>query len=252
MSGWITAGTADEFTKLLNEHTEVHRLALQSAGGRIYDARQIAAAVASRKLDTIAVGDCSSSCTIVFLSGSRRFAEVGSSLGFHSPSGVGMTDNEAQTASPEMRAAYEKAGLPAQFIERALATSSQSVWRPNETELVEAGAINSFSVARIIASNQSIERDVNTAGAKRLDEVTTLAGANASGTELTYLFNISVPADRIEGGAIKRIGADAQRQLCSEKINRLLIGSGASYSYKYADSSGKFVGEYTVTKCPSP
>jgi hypothetical protein len=251
MTGWIAAGTADDFSRILSEHPELRRLSLQSAGGRIHEAIQIAAAVTNRGLDTIAAGDCSSACTIVFLSGTRRFSEAGSSLGFHSPSAVGMSDNEAQTGNSEMRAAYDKAGLPSPFIDRAMATSSKSVWRPDETELVEAGIVNGFSTERIVANNRTIERDVNTAGAKRLDEVTTLTGAKASGTELTHLYNVSVPADQIDTSAMGKIKMDTQHQLCADKVNRLLIRYGASYSYEYKDLSGNVAGRYTVSRCPN-
>ena len=250
LNGWITSGTAAEFATTLNMHPEVRRLTLKSAGGRVRDATQIAAAVQNRALDTIAVGDCSSSCTIVFLAGTRRFAEVGSSLGFHSPSEAGLSDDEAQSANPDMRTAYSKAGLPVAFIDRAMATSSKSIWQPREPELVEAGVINSFTAERIVESNRSIARDVNAAGRKKLDEITTLAGAKASGEKLVYLHTLSVPIDRIDRSAIDRVGADVGMRLCENKINRLLIQSGASYSYEYRDSSDNLVGKYTVENCP--
>jgi hypothetical protein len=233
----------------LNSHPEVRRLKLNSAGGRVRDASRIAAAVSSKGLDTIAVGDCSSSCTIIFLAGTRRFAEVGSSLGFHSPSETGLTDDEAEAASPEMRAAYVKAGLPASFIDNAMATSSRSIWHPSETELVEAGVVNSFTEKRIIESNRSIARDVNAAGSKKEDEITTLTGDKASGTNLIYLHTLSIEANQIDHSELANLGKKVTAHICEKNINRLLIKSGGSYSYEYRDLSGHLIVKYNIDKC---
>ncbi|MDF8333390.1 hypothetical protein [Novosphingobium cyanobacteriorum] len=250
LSGWISSGSSGQFAALLGKHPEVHRILLRSQGGRTREATSIAAAISARKLDTMAVGPCASSCTIVFLAGKHRFAESGSSLGFHSPSLAGLTDDVAKASSPEMRDAYEKAGLPAEFIERALSTSSKSIWSPTEVELVQAGVINAFSRARIVDSNQSTAKAINKAGARQIDNYTVLSGARANGTELVYLYTVNVPADRIPRGTMQRIGRGIQLEECSNKGMHLLIRSGASMSYEYRDPAGRLAGTYRLDRCP--
>lgn len=250
LTGWIAAGTADEVAKALDTHPSVRRVALQSSGGRIRDARQIAATMVRHKLDTVATGECASSCTIIFLAGARRYAEVGASLGFHSPSAVGMNDSEAQRASPDMRAAYERAGLPPAFIAKALNTPSGSLWHPTELELVDAGVINHFSPDRIAANNKQIASELAKAGPRRIDQVTTLAGATASGTGLTYRYKVDAPAARIDARILAGIGRQARDDLCASRVDSLMIRSGASYAYQYRDNAGRLIGQYAVSDCP--
>lgn len=251
LTGFISAGTAQEVSAALNGHPEVRRVLLKSPGGRIREATQIAETIAARRMDTLAVGDCSSSCTIVFLSGARRFAEVGSSLGFHSPSGTSMTDEEAQTANPEMRAAYTRAGLPKWFVDKAMATSSSSIWRPTETELIQVGAINGFTADRITRNNVVTANGVNSGGPKRIDDVTVLTGAKASGRQITFLHQVEMQISAIPKSAIDRIGKGIEATACINTVDRLLIESGASYVYEYHAPDGHVVGSYKLDWCPA-
>ncbi|BEU99970.1 hypothetical protein [Novosphingobium olei] len=251
LTGFISAGTADRFRTVLSDHPEVRRVLLMSPGGRIREATQIAGTIAARHMDTIAVGDCSSSCTIVFLAGAHRFAEVGSSLGFHSPSATSMTDSEAQTANPEMRNAYTNAGLPDWFVDRAMATSSSSIWRPTETQLVELGVINSFTPDRVARNNEVVANGINTNGPKRMDGITVLTGAKAQGSQITYMHKLDVQIPTMSKSAIERVGKGIESTACASIVDRLLIESGGSYVYEYRTPDGELVGRYKLDKCPA-
>lgn len=251
VSGFISAGTAQAFDATLRAHPEVRRVLLKSPGGRIRDATQMAAAIAARQLDTLAVGDCASSCTIVFLAGTHRFAEVGSSLGFHSPSGTAMTNEEAQTVNPEMRAAYDKAGLPGWFIDKAMATPSNAMWRPTETELIQIGAINGFTADRVAHNNVSIADGINKGGARRMDDVTVLIGAKASGMQLTFVHKVERQMAPIPRNVMDTLGKGIRATACRNTVDRMLIANGASYTYEYQRTDGRVIGRYRLDECPA-
>jgi membrane-bound ClpP family serine protease len=110
IDGHLTINLAEAFTALINKHPNVTQISMTSPGGRIDTAVQIASIISERKLNTVVVGECSSACTIIFLSGKTRMFDIDATLGFHSPSVLGLSDTEARVRSPEVTDVYEAAG----------------------------------------------------------------------------------------------------------------------------------------------
>ena len=253
LDGWIVVGTANHFEEILDQNPQVRRIYLTSGGGRIREARQMASAIRARKLSTTASGDCSSACTILFLAGRERSAAMGSSLGFHSPSGVGLSDEEARSSSPDMRASYEAAGLPYDFVERAMSTPSSSMWRPTEKQLVSAGVINAATKERIIEDNVASARSLNAQAPTKLDEVTSLIRAQANGMMLTYFYRIEADtAEVIDRGVMTILRKQNQINVCKDVGLNLLVRSGAIYRFDYADRRGRHIAALDVSDCEAP
>ncbi|MCZ8325777.1 MAG: hypothetical protein O9283_10995 [Sphingomonadaceae bacterium] len=251
LDGWITVGTAERFKSLLDANPQIDQLTLSSLGGRIREAEQIATLARDRKLSTVAEGNCASACTMIFLASNDRSLGANSALGFHSPGGVGVSDEEARATAPAMRAAYENAGLPSDFIDKALNTPSSSMWQPSEAELIDSGAVKKFAPSRI-AQNHSLEiENLRKNGPIKIDDYTKAIKAHADGSVLTITYAVSLTKNEIDWESVSpSILKDSQTKLCSDNFLKTLVISGAVYRYVYLDKNGASLGTLTVSQCP--
>lgn len=251
LDGWITVGTAERVRSFLDANPQVEQLTLSSQGGRIREAEQIAILVRDRKLSTVAEGDCASACTMIFLASDDRSLGANSALGFHSPGGVGVSDEEARATAPAIRTAYENAGLPSEFIDKALNTPSSSMWQPSEDELIGSGAVKKFAPSRI-AQNHSIEiENLRKNGPIKIDDYTKAIKAHADVNVLTITYAVSLTRNEIDWKSISlSILEDSRNKVCSDKLLKTLVISGAVYRYVYLDKNGASLGALTVSQCP--
>lgn len=135
LRGSIGTGSADAVARALTASPAVRQVRLDSPGGRVYEAREIASLLRARHVDTFAEGLCASACTVVLLAGRERGAAHEARIGFHRPQFAGQ-DDEALGTSHALIRAYREAGLGAAFIDRVRATPSRSMWYPARAELL--------------------------------------------------------------------------------------------------------------------
>ncbi len=69
--------------KILSENPNIKTLQLNSLGGLIGAAEYMSDIIIDFELNTSVVGECSSSCAILFIAGEKRTIQRGSWLGFH-------------------------------------------------------------------------------------------------------------------------------------------------------------------------
>ncbi len=250
IDGHLTINLAEAFTALINNHPDVNQISITSPGGRIDTALQIASIISERKLNTVVVGECSSACTIIFLSGKTRMFDIDATLGFHSPSVLGLSDTEARVRSPEVTDVYEAAGLSEAFISQALRTASTKMWYPSDEILIEAGAVNSFTKARF---KYELERQVEyfrTEGPLKIDKLTKVISAKIDKASLTYTYVIAGTSDEVDwDGTVVMAKYDANAAICRNAVTHLMVESGASYTYLYVDKNGEKVGSVVIDKC---
>ncbi len=141
LSGPFGMGAATRFEKALKKSPQVRRVVLDSPGGRLYEAHQIAGQVRALGLQTRAGGDCASACTLVFIAGRQRSVAPAARLGFHRASVPGHNPLHDGMANRRLQTLYEEAGLPGGFIHQVLQTPSQRMWFPPVDELVAAGIL---------------------------------------------------------------------------------------------------------------
>lgn len=249
IDGHLTINLAEAFTALINKHPDVNQISITSPGGRIDTALQIASIISERKLNTVVVGECSSACTIIFLSGKTRMFDIDATLGFHSPSVLGISDLEARFRSPELTEAYEAAGLSEAFISKALRTPSATMWYPSDEILIEAGAVHLLTKARVkYELEQQIEAFRKSAPLK-IDEITKAVSAELDGNNLTYTYIFSVHKDEIDWETMSNDTEYADVVICGDPVIKLLVQSGATFSNLYIDKNGTKVGIVKVEKC---
>jgi hypothetical protein len=135
-SGGITFGVAKEFEQFLNAMSSIRTVELNSTGGRILEAQKISDLIRSRNLATFVTKDCLSACTIVFLGGRQRVMMPAARLGFHQPAFRGMTAGDRRAAIETEQQRLQRFGLSPEFAERANSAAPNSMWYPDQDELI--------------------------------------------------------------------------------------------------------------------
>ncbi|MDX8350932.1 hypothetical protein [Cognatiyoonia sp. IB215182] len=79
----IDGPDVDQLRTLLRRNPDITTLQLTSTGGLVWAGNEMAHIVLDFGLDTVAEGECSSSCVTIFLAGEKRSLTRGSRLGFH-------------------------------------------------------------------------------------------------------------------------------------------------------------------------
>lgn len=152
INGMLREGSAAEIKKVLDATPDTTSLMLNSSGGRVLEAKQLAQTVQIRKLDTYVEGQCASACTYVFLAGKDRAATPNAQIGFHQPSFPGIDPSTQEAITQEMLAVYRTAGLPEKFIETIAHVPPGDMWFPTRDELIESHVITRVSLGGETAS----------------------------------------------------------------------------------------------------
>jgi hypothetical protein len=250
IDGTITHKVTERFQALINQHPDIDQISISSFGGRTNAAVAIAAIISKRKLNTVAVGECSSGCTFIFLSGKTRMFDINASLGFHSPKILGLSDLQSRIESPAVTEAYQAAGLSEAFINQALETPSASMWYPSDDVLIRQGAVHLFTQARIKHEHEQQVEYFRTNGPLKIDDLTTVVGAKIDNAALTYTYVIEARYDEVDwDGMVVMAKYDANAAICRNAVTYLMVKSGATYTYLYVDKNGEKVGSIVIDKC---
>lgn len=137
-----------EFTEILAINSNIHTIVLTGEGGYEEIANEYIEIISEQELNTIARGECVSSCAHIFLAGKERMFEKGAVIGFHrswwrehelelyfnNNGGAGRFENQFQFAqhlfekgqdyTMEKLAYFLEAGLPMDFITQIFSTPS--------------------------------------------------------------------------------------------------------------------------------
>jgi hypothetical protein len=145
VSGILREGSAMKIINILEAAPGVTLVVLDSNGGRLFEAKQLAHAVQSRNLDTYVEHSCESACTYVFLAGKNRSAAFHAKIGFHQPSFPGLDLDAQRTITRDMQDVYKSPGLPDAFVQRIVQTVPQDMWYPARDELISSNVISHVS-----------------------------------------------------------------------------------------------------------
>lgn len=146
LHGPFGMGASTRFMQAVKNAPQLHRVLLDSPGGRLYEAHEIATEVRRRGLQARATGDCASACTLVFVAGSRRSLAAHARLGFHRASVASVNPLHDELANRKLAQLYDEAGLPQDFVASVLRTPSRRMWFPSTDVLVAAGILGAPSL----------------------------------------------------------------------------------------------------------
>ncbi len=151
LSGPLDPGITRDLRAFLDGEPQVRRLVLESAGGRVFEARGLAALIQERGLDTLVRSTCKSACATVFIAGHTRSLSPGARIGFHRyelranlPTAV--IDVEAEQRKD--RQFYRSQGVTEAFLARVFERPHEEIWEPAPQELIEAGVAHRVEAAR--------------------------------------------------------------------------------------------------------
>ena len=144
LKGDIAPGATKVVRKLLDDKPSIALLVLDSTGGNIYEARGVARYVREHGLDTHIDGECSSACTIIFISGRNRTMAQEARLGFHQYR-LNMTAViplvDVAEEQERDRALFERQAVSREFLDRIFLSPHNEIWYPGRDELLAAGVL---------------------------------------------------------------------------------------------------------------
>ncbi|HEX8125099.1 MAG TPA: hypothetical protein VF548_05905 [Allosphingosinicella sp.] len=264
VDGNLASGAAARFESLLGSSPSVKEVVLNSPGGRMLEARRIAALIRKRGLDTRVDDHCMSACTSLLLAGRTRTAPESARVGFHQPSFPGFNAYELRDAIEETRAEYLAAGVDERFVQRAMTTPAQGIWVPPADLLVEAGVLTGSDVfvttgegpsrretlgeMRVRRQMQSVAAQINAGGPRRVNGFTTMDRVSVSGTTITEHYRIET--DRLDvAGSRAALSRSYGREICSKVETALMVREGGRFVLSYRDARGRPLFDVTVEKC---
>jgi hypothetical protein len=264
VNGNITSGTAARFVSVIDAAPALETVVLTSPGGRMLEGTRMAEAIARRRLDTRVEGECMSACTFVLLAGRDRSASPEAAIGFHQPSFPGVSPAEMRASVEGARADYRRAGVAADFADRAMATSPDSVWVPDHDELLAANVLTTTDTlvsaptpASAAAERRAVERDLslvarrlNARGRLRVDALTTFESAAASGAVLTYRYRLGLDRRRVDVAALRAaVRSDVEANICEDPDMEEMTRRGGRFVYDYRDRAGRRLFDVSVGRC---
>lgn len=250
IDGPLSLGAAARFESVLEDTSGIRTVSINSNGGRIGEAKQIASLVERRRLDTVARGICFSACTIVLMAGEHRSIAPRTSVGFHQASFPGMTSSETSFMNDEMLAALRRERVDEGFIARSTEANPSEMWTPTEDEMFDAGVLNSVNSARVISDLKGFTTEFRGKLPYRVDEVTILERFSVNGMRVVYGYRIEADKSQIDGAKLKAtLEPKSRGAMCAQGTTRRLIASGVSFQHTYFDSSGQQVASFAITSC---
>ena len=141
ISGTFSWALPQQVGLALAETPNVRAIYLDSPGGHIKAALEVADLITAHNLDTYVSHMCASACTIAFLAGHRRAVSETAQLGFHQAHGPNLSSEQSDLL---LRHVYQTYSLPAAFVAHILRTPPQDLWIPNLAELRKAGIVTAI------------------------------------------------------------------------------------------------------------
>jgi hypothetical protein len=148
--GGFKYGLTDDFAALVNAARQLKVVHLDSVGGRLGEGEKLFTLIRDRGLDTYVSSRCMSACTLAFAGGRERFLLKGATLGFHKGGFPGVSDSEFDTLQHKV---FTAAGFDGRFIQRALSTPHDDLWKPSPEILLAARVVTGVTDGTVFAAS---------------------------------------------------------------------------------------------------
>ena len=155
LSGSIDFGITRDLAGLLEHHTDVERIVLDSRGGPVSEGRGLAVLVRGKELHTYSLKGCSSACTIAFVGGKKRLLGPEAKLGFHryrldSKNVFPFLDLDDEFKKD--LAFYASQNIDTAFLDKVYEIRHSDMWFPSHEELLQAGVIHGVVIPDKLAT----------------------------------------------------------------------------------------------------
>jgi ATP-dependent protease ClpP protease subunit len=139
VKGDITHDSARLFKAVVRANPALTVVQIESYGGYVNEAMQMARLIRALKLDTVSMRRCASACTLMFVAGQNRYLGPEARFRFHRAGYEGMPGTEKlEELDQELARFYVAMGTGPQIAAGELATPNHSFWEPSQGELFAA------------------------------------------------------------------------------------------------------------------
>lgn len=150
LSGIFEPGITRDLRAFIGGRAALKRVLLVSRGGNVFEGRGVAKLIKEKGLDTHAVADCFSACTIAFIAGVRRTLGPDGVLGFHqyridADYQVPMLDI-AKVQAGDL-AIFRSQNVSEAFLRKVFNATNTDLWKPGIAELIEARVVHAVTAA---------------------------------------------------------------------------------------------------------
>jgi hypothetical protein len=145
ISGTFSWALPQEVGIALAQTPSIRAIYLDSPGGHIKAAMEVADLIRAHNLDTYVSHLCASACTIAFLAGHHRFAGQTAQFGFHQAYDPGLSTEQSNLLLLKL---YQKFSIPQAFVAHILHTPPKDLWIPDLSELRKAGIVTAIAPNR--------------------------------------------------------------------------------------------------------
>lgn len=94
---------------------------------------------------------------------------------------------------------------------------------------------------------REVAADINAQAPLRINDVTTLRSALASGMILQYQYEVDLDARDISADDLSRLDEGTRANACSEM--RFALSMGASFAYVWLDRTGRIIHRLRIDRC---
>ncbi|MBT3226353.1 MAG: hypothetical protein HOC09_00090 [Deltaproteobacteria bacterium] len=145
IQGNLGFGISDDVRIILTEKPDIKGIILNSGGGRIYEARKLSKLIIDHKLNTYSFKECFSACTIVYISGKKRYLGEGANLAFHKYSthknGLDAIIDIKEEQRKDLKL-FKFRGIEQKFLEQIYSAANDDIWLPTVNELLKSGVVH--------------------------------------------------------------------------------------------------------------
>lgn len=134
----------EEVVESFDDAESIDGVVLDSAGGRLYEARKLAEMIEQRQWNTYSTVGCYSACPLAFAAGSHRTLSADARIGFHQYNNPYTLETVPEGAEEYQRDSryYRERGIKSDFVEKMFAVGPADMWRPTVNELQGAQFIH--------------------------------------------------------------------------------------------------------------
>ena len=150
VDGVLEFGSTRALRAALDAHPGASVVRLESRGGRVAEGLALGALIASRNLDTLVRGECSSACVTAFAGGRQRLIAPTARLGLHSAGGPGASAAGVAAANRDSDAFMAARGVDLRVLEKGSAVANADIWFPEPLVLLASNLVTDYAPAALV------------------------------------------------------------------------------------------------------
>jgi len=278
LNGYINGSSVEAVKKSFNEDNKLTALVINSPGGILVDAYELADFVEQKKIIVAAQGDCISACLLILAAAETAMITPETNLVFHHPEDIADfvsvgVKAESIKETKEYYKRFRDYGVPEEKLKKyqldkwtilSIGEAYNShlvdkIWDPESNKFYDVEAVckllDCFKSPLIFSTKSMIEKSQKLAAQelrkqlpKRIDELTTLQNVTSVSTALMYQYKLDISKSDMDLAFFRsEMENTLIESTCGEKDAKHTLINGGKYIYSYQDSEGLLIADFTIT-----